>query len=60
MLTNSLKILPTTKTKFLDVIYFQTDEKIVQKHCRADLRSLSDPLTCRLSISVLTQVFLGM
>ena len=58
MLTNSLKILHTTKTEFLEVIYFQTDEKMVQKHYRVDLSSLSDPLTCWLSISVLTRGFL--
>ena len=59
MLTNSLQILHTTKTDILEVIHFQTDGKVVQKHCRVDLSSLSDPLTCWLSISVLTVDFLG-
>ena len=36
----------TTKKEFWEVIYFHTDEKIVQKHCRVDLNSRSDPLTC--------------
>ena len=46
MLTNSLKFLDTTKTDILELISFQSDEKIVQKHCRVDLSSLSEPLTC--------------
>ena len=59
MFKNSLKISDTTKKEFLDVISFQSDEKIWQKYCRADLSSLSDHLTCWLSINVLTQGFLG-
>ena len=46
MLTKRLKILDTTKTKVLELISFQTDQKIWQKYCRADLGSVSDPLTC--------------
>ena len=62
MLTNSLKISDTTKTEFFELIFFQSDQKIWQKYCRADLSSDSDPLnplTCWLSISVLTRGFLG-
>ena len=44
MLTNSLKILDTTKTEFLELIFFQRDQKISKKYCRADLNSLSDLL----------------
>ena len=43
MLTNSLKILHTTKTEFLEVIYFQTDEKMVQKHYRVDFKQSFGP-----------------
>ena len=59
MLTNSVKISHTTKTEFLEVISFQSDQKIRQKYCRADLSSFSDTLTCWLSTSVLTQRFLA-
>ena len=44
MLTNSLKMLDTTKTEFLELIFFQRDQKISKKYCRADLNSLSDLL----------------
>ena len=46
MLTNSLKILDTTKTDIFELIYFKSDEKVVQKHCQVDLSSLLDHLTC--------------
>ena len=59
MLTNSLKISDTTKTEFSELISFRSDQKIWQKYCGADLSSLSDSLTCWLSISVLTRGFLG-
>ena len=59
MLTNSLKISSTTKKKFFDRISFQNVQKIWQKYWRADLRNLSEPLTCPVSISVLRQGFLG-
>ena len=59
MLTNSLKISDTTKAEFAEVIPFQSDEKLWQKYCRADLSSLSNPLTCWLSISVLIRDFLS-
>ena len=62
MLTNSLKISDTTKREFFELMFFQSDQKIWQKYCRADLSSDSDPLnplTCWLSISVLTRGFLG-
>ena len=59
MLANSLKILDTTNTDFLELIFFQSYQKIWQKYCRADLGSVSDTLTYWLSISVLTRGFLG-
>ena len=46
MLRNSLKISDTTKAEFLGLIFFQTDQNIWRKYCRADLGSVSDPLTC--------------
>ena len=58
-LTNSLKILDTPKREFFELIFFLNDQKIWQKFCQADLTSFSDPLTCWLCISVLTQGFLG-
>ena len=39
--------------------FFQSDWKIWKDYCRADLSSISDPLTCWLSISLLTRGFLG-
>ena len=59
MLTNILKISDTTKTEFVKVISFSSDQRIWQKYGRADLSSLSDPLICSLSISVLAGVILG-
>ena len=59
MLTKNLKISDTTKTEFSEVISFQSDQKIWQKYCRADLSSVSDPLTCWISLGLLTQGFLG-
>ena len=44
MLTNSLKILDTTKAEFFELIFFLNDKKIWHKFCRADLRSVSDTL----------------
>ena len=58
-LTNSLKILDTPKTEFFELIFFLNDQKIWQKFCRADLRSVLDAITCWLSTSVLTRGFLG-
>ena len=61
MLTNNLKISDTTETQFFELIFFQSDRKIYRKYSCADLRSDSDPLdplTCWLSISVLTRGFL--
>ena len=43
MLTNSLKIIDTTKAEFLELIFFQSVEKIWQKLCREDLSSFPDP-----------------
>ena len=59
MLTNIFKISDTTKTEFLERISFQSDQKSWQRYCRADLSSVSDTLTCGLSIIVLTRGFLG-
>ena len=59
MLTKSLKISDTTKTKFTEVVYFHSDQKIWEKYCRSGLSNLSDPLTCWLSIIVLRRGFLG-
>ena len=59
MLTKSLKISHITKIKFSKLIFSQSDEKIWQKNFCADLSSLSDPLTCWLSICVLTRDLLG-
>ena len=58
MLKNSLKIPDTTKTEFLKLIFFDSDQKISKKYLRADLSSFSDPLKCWLSISVLRPGFL--
>ena len=59
MFKHSLKISETTKTEFFELIFFQNEEKIWQNDGRAELSSLLDPLTCWLSINVLTQGFLG-
>ena len=59
MLTNNLKISDITKTELFELISFQSDQKICQKFCRADLSSVSEPLTCWLSLSVLRRSFLG-
>ena len=59
ILTNSLKISDTTKTEFFELKLFGSDQKIWQNFCRAYFSSVSDPLTCWLSISVLTQGVLG-
>ena len=59
MSTDILKILDATKPGFLELIFFQRDQKIWQKYCCADLRGLANPLTCWASISVLTRGFSG-
>ena len=59
MLTNGAKISDATKTDFLGLIFFQRDQNIWQKHCHADLSSVSNTLTCWLTISVPTRGFLG-
>ena len=46
MLTNNLKISDTSKKEFLEMISFQTYQKMSQKYCGADLKSVSDPLKC--------------
>ena len=40
MLTNSLKISDTTKTEFIELIFFWSDQKIWQKYCREELGSV--------------------
>ena len=42
MLTNSLKISDNTKTEYLGLIFFLSDQKVWQKYCREDLSSDSD------------------
>ena len=59
MLANSLKISDSTKIEILELISFQTDQKIWQKYSRSDLSGHSDPLTCWLSINFLTRSFFG-
>ena len=59
ILTKSLKVSYTTQNDFFEVIFFQNSQKIWQKYCVADLTSLSDRLTCWLSISVLVRGFFG-
>ena len=59
MLTNSLNISDTTKREFFEPIFFQRNKKIWEKYCDEDLCSVSDPLTCWLSISVLIRNFSG-
>ena len=59
MLTNSLKILNTTKTKFFELKFFQSDQEIWHNYCRADFRSVFDILTCWLSLGFLTRGFLS-
>ena len=59
MLANSLKISDPTETGFFELTCFQSDKNIWQTYSRADLSSLSNLLTRRLSISVLIRGFLG-
>ena len=59
MLTSNLKVSDTSKTEYFELIFFLNDQKIWQIYCRADLSSVSDPLTCWLSIGVLIWGFLG-
>ena len=56
---NSLKISDTTKTALFELIICQIVKKIWQKYCCTNLISVSDPLTYWLSISVLSNRFLG-
>ena len=51
------EISDTTKTEFFQLKLFWSNQKIRQNHCLGDLNSVSDPLTCWLSISVLTWGF---
>ena len=58
-MTNSLKILDSTKTELFQLKFFQCDQKIWQNYCRADLSSFSDLFTCCLSMRILRRGFLG-
>ena len=58
LLTNSLKILDTAQNESFKLKFFQKDPKKWENYCGADLSTILDPLTCRLSISVLTRSFL--
>ena len=57
LLIKSLKISDTTKTDVLELISFQSDRKIWQKYCLADLSSVLDPLRCWPCRSFLTRGF---
>ena len=57
-LRTSLKISDSTISGVFELIFFQSDKKIWQKYRREELRSVSDPLTCWLSITVLKRGFL--
>ena len=46
MLINSLKILDTSEKEFLELIFFQSDQKMSRKYYPTDLSSVSDPLIC--------------
>ena len=59
MLRKCLKISDTTKNKFIELLFLKSHHKVWQKNCRVDLSSILDISTCSLSISVLTQGFLG-
>ena len=59
MVPKSLKICDTSKKAFMELIFLESDQKISQKHCRADLSSVSNPLTGWLSKIVLIWGFLG-
>ena len=59
MLTKSLKISDTSKKVLKGLISLENYQKISQKHCRADLSSGSDSLTCWLCISILIWGFLA-
>ena len=45
MLTKSLKISDPTTTEFFHLTAFQSDQKIWQRYCLADLGSLADHIT---------------
>ena len=46
MVRESLKVSDTSKKVFMGPILFESDKEISQKHCRGDLTSVSNPLTC--------------
>ena len=46
MVRKSLKMSNTSKKVIMGLIFFESNQIISQKFCRADLSSVSDPLTC--------------
>ena len=58
-LKNNLKIWDTTITELFELILSINAQKILVKYCREHWSSVSDPLTCSLSLSVPTRCFLG-
>ena len=59
MLANSLRIIDTTKTESFQLTFLQSDEKTWQNYFRGEFSSVSDLLTCWMSITVLTRCSLG-
>ena len=53
VLTNGLKISDITKKNFLQLKFSQCDDQRWSSYCRADFRSVWDPLTCWQSYGVL-------
>ena len=45
MLKNSLIVLDTTKTQFMELILFQSNKTIWEKYCREELSNALKPLT---------------
>ena len=46
MIPKSLKICDISKKALMGLIFVESDQKISEKYCGADLSSVSDPLTC--------------
>ena len=59
MPTNSLKILDTTEREYFELKLFQSDGKMWENYFFVHLSSLLHPLTCWLSLNVLTRSILG-
>ena len=55
ILENCLKISNTTKRTVFELKLWQSDEEIWEIYCLAEFSSVSDLLTCWLSITLLTQ-----